>query len=187
MNIPSFARTGIRNTPFPRHAVAVLLSLAGSFAATYAMAADLSSADRQFMMSAAHAGATEIQASQAASTKAGSDTVKSFATQMVDDHSKVTDELKALADSKGVQIEAQPDKKQQATINKLNGLDGKKYDKEYAADIGVAAHKDAVALFRKTSMNAKDPDVKSFATKTLPSLEHHLQMAQDLKTSVDKQ
>jgi putative membrane protein len=50
--------------------------------------------------------------------------------------------------------------------------------------MGVTAHEDTVKLFQKASADAKDPEVKAFATKTLPKLQHHLQMAQDLKKAV---
>ncbi|MFZ6876620.1 DUF4142 domain-containing protein, partial [Undibacterium sp. Di27W] len=79
-----------------------------------------------------------------------------------------------------------PDAKQESTIKKLATLDGQKYDRQYAADIGVSAHKDAVALFKKASTSAQDPDVKAFATKTLPSLEHHLKMSEDMQAKVNK-
>ncbi|MFZ6876663.1 DUF4142 domain-containing protein, partial [Undibacterium sp. Di27W] len=83
-------------------------------------------------------------ASKDATRKASSPSVKEFADQMVTDHSKVADELKQLANSKKVDIPDTPDAKQESTIKKLATLDGQKYDRQYAADIGVSAHKDAV-------------------------------------------
>lgn len=43
----------------------------------------------------------------------------------------------------------------------------------------VKDHVEDVAQFRKESKTAKDADMKSFASTTLPTLEHHLKMAQD--------
>ncbi|MBI3730204.1 MAG: DUF4142 domain-containing protein [Burkholderiales bacterium] len=148
--------------------------------------ASVSAADKQFMVAAAHAGATEITASKDAARKASTAQVKEFADQMVTDHTKVADELKQLASSKKVDIPDKPDAKQETTIKKLSVLEGQKYERQYATDIGVAAHKDAVALFKKASTSAQDPDVKAFATKTLPSLEHHLKMSEDMKAKLDK-
>ena len=59
------------------------------------------------------------------------------------------------------------------------------FDKRYASMIGVSAHEDAVKLFQKSSKEAQDPDVKTFAAKTLPGLQEHLQMGRDLKKTVD--
>jgi len=168
---------------FAATAVMTAFSLS-SFAAD--TPASVSAVDKQFMVAAAHAGATEITASKDASRKASSAAVKEFADQMVTDHTKVADELKQLASTKKVDIPDKPDAKQEATIKKLAALEGQKYDRQYATDIGVAAHKDAVALFKKASTSAHDPDVKAFAVKTLPSLEHHLKMSEDMKAKVDK-
>ena len=148
--------------------------------------AAVSAADKQFLLAAAQAGATEIAASKDASGKAASVSVKEFADQMVTDHTKVADELKKLASSKKLTVPDQPDAKQQVIIKKLAALEGQKFDRQYAADIGVSAHKDAVALFTKASNSAQDPDIKAFATKTLPSLEHHLKMSEDMKARLDK-
>jgi putative membrane protein len=53
--------------------------------------------------------------------------------------------------------------------------------------MGVSAHEDALRLFQKAARDAKDPDVKAFAAKALPTLAHHLQMAHDLKATVDNE
>ncbi len=170
------------------------LAVAGAIAAvSHARAASkevegqLGRIDREFLLDAAQAGTTEILASKTASGKNASQPVKTFAAAMVLDHTKVADELKQLASSKGVSVPDEPGMKQQALMAKLNVLNGPQFDQLYADEIGVAAHKEAVALFRKASISGKDADVKAFAQKHLPALEHHLQMAQNLKTAVDKQ
>jgi putative membrane protein len=45
------------------------------------------------------------------------------------------------------------------------------------AHLGVADHKAAKALFEK-GVKSKDAEIKAFANKVLPDIEHHLQMAQ---------
>ena len=44
----------------------------------------------------------------------------------------------------------------------------------------LKGHKKAVSDFEKASKSAKDPDVKAFAEKTLPTLKHHLEKVQAL-------
>jgi putative membrane protein len=44
----------------------------------------------------------------------------------------------------------------------------------------VSAHKDAVSLFERYAKGGEDPKLKDWAGKTLPALQHHLEMAQNL-------
>ena len=45
----------------------------------------------------------------------------------------------------------------------------------------VSAHKDAVSLFERYAKGGEDPKLKDWAGKTLPKLQHHLEMAQDME------
>ena len=136
--------------------------------------------DKSFMKAAAHAGAAEIEASKLAQTKAKSADVKSFADSMVTDHTKVADELKALAASKNVKLPDGPSVTQKAELKLIDAGDNDKFDERYAKNFGVKAHEDTIKLFEEASREAKDPEVKAWAAKTLPGLKHHLEMAQAL-------
>lgn len=142
--------------------------------------------DRTFLSKAADAGSTEIAASKIAQGKSANADVKKFADSMVTDHSKVADELKQLASSKQIDVSDQPGARHKSELTKLNTLAGKQFDQEYVAKIGVAAHKDAVKLFTDASQKATDPEIKAFAAKTLPALQHHLDMANTLHESLAK-
>lgn len=102
---------------------------------------------------------------------------------MIDDHTKVGVQLDTLARSKGYQAPAEPSLVQKAKLQALS-LRDEGFDKAYADEIGVAAHEDAVELFTKAAGEAKDPDVKQFATATLESLKAHLEMARTLQQAV---
>ena len=156
-----------------------------AFAFANAHAADLSSKDKKFLTDAAEAGHTEINASKIALEKNRSPAVKDFAETMVGDHTTMADELGKLAASKNVKLPDGPSTMQKAKIAILNKLDGATFDKQYASIIGVSAHEDTIKLFQDAAANAKDPDVKQFAAKGLPSLQHHLEMAKSLKTATD--
>ena len=140
--------------------------------------------DASFMKNAAEAGLAEVAAGKIAASKAGNTQVKGFAQQMVEDHGKVGDELKALAASKGVKLPTEPSIAQRAKIKMLESSDGANFDKRYAESFGVKAHEDTVSLFQKEGQKAKDADVKAWAEKTLPALQHHLEMAKDMEKSV---
>ncbi|MCI2807214.1 DUF4142 domain-containing protein [Eoetvoesiella caeni] len=140
----------------------------------------LSSNDKDFMEHAAQAGHTEIEGSKLAQTHAKSEEVKTFANQMIMDHTKVGNDLEALAKQKSYKLPDGPSLAQKAKLKTLDMRDDS-FDKKYVSQIGVSAHEDAVKLFKKASADAKDPDVKAFAAKNLPTLEHHLEMAKALQ------
>ncbi len=137
--------------------------------------------DSAFLKQAAQNGNAEVEASKMALTKSSNADVKAFAQQMIDDHTKVGDELKTLAAGKGVEVSDKPSIAQSAKIKLLDAMSGANFDKRYASMTGVTAHRDTVKLFQKASADAKDADVKAFAAKSLPALQHHLEMAQSLK------
>lgn len=154
-------------------------------AATQQGAGDqLAGNDKDFLEDAAQSGHTEVEGSKMAQTKATNPDVKAFAEQMVTDHTKVGQELEALAKSKGYTPPTGPSLVQATKLKALSIMDDS-FDKRYTNQIGVSAHEDAVKLFKKASSEAKDPEIKAFAAKTLPALEKHLEMAKALKQKVD--
>ncbi|MEO8296896.1 MAG: DUF4142 domain-containing protein [Burkholderiales bacterium] len=141
--------------------------------------------DVAFMKQAAQNGQLEVQGSQLALGKTSTAEVKAFAQQMVTDHTAAGDELKALAGAKGVKLSAEPSLMQKAKLKLLGARDGAGFDKHYVDDIGISAHQDTIKLFRKVAEQSGDADIKAFASKTLPTLEHHLSMARALKVQTD--
>ena len=167
-------------------AIGAAVALLSGIAINRIAAAAPGAYDKQFLSKAADAGSTEIAASKVAQSKSSNPEVKKFANAMVTDHTTVADELKQLASSKQIEVSDLPGAKHQAQIDKLGRLEGQQFDKEYAASIGVAAHKDVVKLFTDASQKASDPDIKAFAVKTLPVLQHHLEMANALQAALAK-
>jgi len=149
--------------------------------------AQLAPADAEFLKDAAQNVHTEIEGSKLALDKAVNVQVKGFAQQMVDDHTRAGEELAALAAAKGVEVPSGPSLIQKGKIKLLSATDGASFDRRYASSMGVSAHEDNIKLFQKAANNATDPDVKAFAEKTLPTLQHHLQMAQDLNDVAKKE
>ncbi|UUX96035.1 DUF4142 domain-containing protein [Aquabacterium sp. J223] len=146
--------------------------------------AKLPRADAGFLKQAAQNSLAEVEASKLAQSKATSADVKAFASQMIDDHTKANAELMQLAQSKGLEVPKEPSVAQKAKMKLLEASDGDKFDRRYSEQIGVKAHEDTVKLFQKASQSAQDPQVKAWATKMLPSLQHHLQMAKDVNAKV---
>jgi putative membrane protein len=139
-------------------------------------AAPVFAADDMFVTKAAKGGLAEVELGKLASEKASSDAVKQFGQRMVDDHGKANNELKTLAQSKSVTIPTDLDAKDKALRDRLMKLSGRAFDRAYMQAM-VSDHVKDVNEFRTESKTGKDPEVKAWAAKTLPTLEEHLKMA----------
>lgn len=135
----------------------------------------VSKADQKFMEDAAIGGMSEVTLSKIAVAKGASDKVKTFAQHMIDDHTKAGDELKTLAQQKSVTLPVDIDAKHKQEEAKLNKLSGEAFDKEYLKAM-KADHEKVVSLFKKESTGKGDADVTGWASKTLPTLQGHLDM-----------
>lgn len=158
-----------------------LLTVAGQ-----ATAADVSMSDVRFLKRAAQAGHYEVDGSKLALKKSNNAEVQKFAKLMVEDHTKAAGELKALAEKKSVEVPVDPNFMQKGSLMLLGTHDGKGFDEEYAEHVGVDAHEATIDLFEDAAKSAEDADIKQFATKTLPTLKHHLEMAKALHHALDK-
>ncbi|MDM1295819.1 DUF4142 domain-containing protein [Sphingobacterium sp. N143] len=129
--------------------------------------------DAEFVTEAANGGMAEVELGQLAQQKAQNGEVKAFAEMMIKDHTKANEELKALADSKNITLPAAVASEQQQVKDKLTSKPASEFDKAYIADM-VEDHEKDVKLFEDASKNLKDPDLKAFVDKTLPTLRNHL-------------
>jgi putative membrane protein len=125
----------------------------------------------------------EIESNKLAQEK-GNAPEKSFASQMITDHTKTSSELKGFASSGKVKAELPTalDSSHQSKLDKLKGQNGKDFSSDFNS-MQVSAHKDAVSLFERYAKSGDNPDLKNWAGKTLPALKHHLEMAQNLSKS----
>jgi putative membrane protein len=139
----------------------------------------MSSQDRNFLMDAAMGGMMEVELGKLAVQNGATDAVKQFGQRMVDDHSKANTELMSLASSKGVTLATELDAKHKDHVTKLSGRTGAEFDREYVKMM-VSDHNKDVSEFEKQSRKGADPDLKAFASRTLPTLQEHLQMAKAL-------
>ena len=150
---------------------------------TTGTATTLSKDDQEFATKAAQGNMAEVNGGQTAAQKGSSADVKTFGNRMVSDHGKALDELKQLAQNKGITLPSDVNAEQKAEADKLSKLSGKDFDKEYA-DAMVKDHDKDAKEFEKASKSAQDPDLKAWAAKTLPVIQDHLKMAKDMKSKV---
>ncbi len=139
--------------------------------------------DTVFVKKAAEGGLAEVELGKLATEKASSDDVKQFGQRMVDDHSKANDQLKQVASQKNLTLPTDLNAKDKAQKDRLSKLSGKAFDRAYMRSM-VMDHTKDVAEFKKEANSGADPDVKNFASQTLPTLQDHLKSARDVASKV---
>jgi putative membrane protein len=164
--------------------LALVTFLAGNAPAQKSHANRLA-ADNSFVTKAAQGGMAEVKMGQLAVERASNPKVKQFGQRMVDDHSKINDVLKTTAVQKGITVPTALTAKDQATVNHLSKLSGPAFDRAYMQD-AVKDHRADVAEFQKQANSGDDPEFKTFASKTVPTLQGHLKMAEDTLATVKK-
>ena len=125
----------------------------------------------------------EIESNKLGEQK-GNAAEKGFASQMVKDHTKTSNELKELVASGKVKVELPTalDSAHQSKLDKLKSKTGKDFGSDFSS-MQKEAHEDAVSLFERYSKGGDNADLKTWADKTLPALKHNLEMAKALNKS----
>ncbi|HTH45007.1 MAG TPA: DUF4142 domain-containing protein [Oxalicibacterium sp.] len=159
---------------------------AGSSSSASTAQTSVSKNDREFMEDIAHANLAEIAGGKMALEKTQNAEVKQFAQKMVDDHSKAEDELKQLADSKGVKLPTETDMMHKSKAMTMKALTGETFDKQYIKHAGVGDHESAHKLLAKVQSKAKDADLKAYAEKTIKAVDEHLNMAKSMEQNMKK-
>ena len=140
---------------------------------------------RKFVKEAAEGSATEVALGKLAQEKGSSDAVKQFGKRMVEDHSKASEDLKHAAEMAKIPVPSETPKKARKTQDKLSKLSGVEFDRAYAKTM-VSDHKEDVKAFEREARDGAVPPVKNFAAKTLPTLQEHLKLAEELYASAGK-
>lgn len=138
---------------------------------------DLSPVDKAFVQAASESSSTEIDTAKLATKQSQDKDVKEFAHRMMVDHTKLTVQLK-MAAPRGVAVPK--DNSDPAVLDALKPLKGKAFDAAYIKTVGVDGHQKAVAAFQKEAQEGQNSELKKAATKALPTIQHHLEMARAL-------
>lgn len=144
--------------------------------------AQLSAEDRKFLEEAAAGGMAEVELGKMAQQKGSTAEVRQFGKRMETDHGKANEELKRIAKAKGIELAAGA-KAHQKQMDQVARRSGRDFDASYMNHM-VRDHKKDVAAFRKQAKDGKDPELKAFAAKALPTLEEHLKLAQDTQSGL---
>jgi len=140
--------------------------------------------DSEFAVAAASGGLLEVKLGELALVNGSSAGIKKFGQSMVDDHTKANMELMALAQQKQISIPATLSEKHQQKYDELSKKTGEEFDRAYA-EYMVEDHKEDIDAFKKQAEKGNDSDLKAWAETKIPTLEHHLAMAETVEKEVD--
>jgi putative membrane protein len=150
---------------------------------------------RDFIEKAAHGGMAEVQLGQLASERGENPEVKRFGQMMVRDHTKAGEELKQTVAAHNITVPAELDEEHRDLIEKLRNLRGAEFDREYIAAM-VDGHQEMQSLLEDRADDARDPEprgaptgtdaavdatLNQWALETKPSVDQHLQTAQQIQ------
>ena len=138
-----------------------------------------SAMDKMFVRKALQGGMAEVQLGQLTLQKSSNDQVKQFAQRMIDDHTKLGDQMKPVAQQIGVPVPTQVSKKDKMTMTKLQALSGSAYDQAYIKDM-VKDHKQDLNDFQAEASSGQDQTVKDAASQGSHVISEHLQMIQQI-------
>jgi putative membrane protein len=155
-------------------------SMMNSNVSSTMMSDDANALDADFAKMAAMGGMAEIRWAEVAQQRSTSKEVKKYASRMIKDHTKAGKNLQKVAAKKSMTLPTTMSDEQMQILNQLQQASGAEFDRMYIEMSGVQAHQKMEALFQNQATNGTDADLKSFASKTLPTVQMHLRMAQEM-------
>lgn len=169
--------------------LAVALAFGGVTLATAATAAtdapahsksSVTKKDSDFLKKLAEANIAEIETGKLAQSKSKDEKVLTFSKHMIEDHTAGLNDVKKLADAKGVTLPTAPNKAHKKEAEKLSKLDGEKFDKAYLTNAGLKDHKAAKELVTTVASNADDSELKALAEKMSVTINKHIEMLEEI-------
>jgi putative membrane protein len=150
-----------------------------------------------FVRDVTTANTAEIELGKMASEKGQSAQVKEFGQMMVHDHTMAGNELKEAIAPYHIETVAQMDEKHRDLAERLRTKQGMDFDREYMTAM-VDGHEDVKDMLegraKESNKEAGKPNnqppaetaVNNWASKTLPAVDHHLEMAKQIRDNLDK-
>jgi putative membrane protein len=148
------------------------------------ISAEMTTTTEGFTKAAAISDMYEIESSKLALTRSKSERVKNFAQMMIDAHTMTSNELKSIMTTHKIAV-AQPtgmDDRRMGLMENLTGASDADFDGRYLNQQSNA-HQEALILFRGYADGGDHAQIKAFAAKTAPAIQHHLDMVKALDSS----
>lgn len=141
----------------------------------------LSKQDRSFVKFAAQSGMAEVREGELAKQRAINTEETAFADRLVTDHTHANDQLKDIAGREGIPLPGTIGAANERELSSLDALRGAAFARTLAS-ANVKDHEHAIAVFEREARDGRDPALRQFAQQTIPTLQEHLHMAQELQS-----
>ncbi len=154
------------------------LTIFSGFAAKQVLAQQpLGTDDLLFLQRAGRGGLLEVKIGQLAVENAASQAVKNLGQKMIDDHNRANQELRMIAQRKGVQM---PDEDTSPLVNvPMAKVKGSTFDSLFRKGV-IEDHEKDIAIFEQEITSGTDTDLKNWASKTMITIKQHLADAKAL-------
>jgi putative membrane protein len=157
----------------------VAAAVAGLPALAAAQAVAAPAGDAAFVHHAATDSMAEVALGRLAAQRASSPAVKQYGERLVADHAAANQELAAIAGRAGIALPTELDAEHRAAYTKLSALSGPEFDRAFMIEM-MRDHQKAIQLFQQRAQGDGHPEISAFAARTLPVLQQHHAMAQQL-------
>ena len=142
--------------------------------------------DESFIRYAAEASMSQVDLGKLAEQKSQSPDVKKFASMMVEDHSKLTQQLKQIGMSERINLPTSVSRSDADSHRQLSASAGPAFDRSYVDRVTSDLDRE-ISEFKSASTTATRPAIKDFAKRTLPTLESQLQEAKQLANRTSRE
>jgi putative membrane protein len=141
--------------------------------------------DLAFAKEAAKGGLKEVRFGELAQQQPGAPEVAEFGQLMVQDHSEANQQLRQIAEQKGIELPQELPEDARQQFQQLEQLSGEPFDQAYMQEM-VRDHQKDIEAFEKEAQAGQHKELKSFAEETLPTLREHLDLAQQVQSEVGR-
>lgn len=140
----------------------------------------LSESDRVFVLEVAGAGLYRLEAARIAEQRATDPMLKAYASMLVVHTSAANEELRALAQLRGVVWLGAPPAGRRSVLQALAGLAGEAFDRRFVEQVGVADHQADLLLFEAAGRSIEDPSLRAWAERMVSAMRKNLATAQQM-------
>lgn len=135
--------------------------------------------ERRFLKDAAASSRFEAEASRMALARSSDPGLRSFAAMLINHHASASNELLNLLYRRGMAAPMLAND-QRKTLNRLARLQGAKFNRVYLEEVALKYQQEDVQYYEKASLVAREPRLKAWIDRTLPTLRYHTAAAERL-------
>lgn len=136
--------------------------------------------DTEFVKNAMEGGIAEVMFGNLALEQSVTEPVRKFAEMLVSEHQKANNQLEKLVKRGNYgDLPSGPSASAKENHKRISNLNGAEFDKAFAQYM-VEEHEKTINVFLRQIESGKDKQLKTWASRTLPTLQKHLEHARNL-------